>query len=75
MEVLATIIREMKEVKGIKIGEGEVKMSPFVGDTTGSIGICKQPLETILNLSGCDIDNNWQIHETHSPKWKMKLGK
>lgn len=38
VEVPATIIREMKEEKGIKIGEGEVKMSPFVGDTTGSIG-------------------------------------
>ena len=32
MEVLATAIREEKEIKGIKIGKGEVKLSLFADD-------------------------------------------
>ena len=32
LEVLATAIREEKEVKGIQIGKEEVKLSPFADD-------------------------------------------
>ena len=32
MEVLATTIREEKEIKGIQIGKDEVKLSLFAGD-------------------------------------------
>ena len=32
LEVLATAIREEKEIKGIKIGKGEVKLSLFADD-------------------------------------------
>ena len=32
LEVLATAIREEKEIKGIEIGNKEVKLSVFAGD-------------------------------------------
>ena len=32
LEVLATAIREEKEIKGIQIGKEEVKLSLFAGD-------------------------------------------
>ena len=32
MEVLATAIREEKEIKGIQTGKEEVKLSPFADD-------------------------------------------
>ena len=32
LEVLATAIREEKEIKGIQIGKEEVKLSPFADD-------------------------------------------
>ena len=32
LEVLATAIREEKEIKGIQIGKEEVKLSPFASD-------------------------------------------
>ena len=32
MEVLATVIRQGKEIKGIQIGKEEAKLSLFVGD-------------------------------------------
>ena len=32
LEVLATAIREEKEIKGIQIGKDEVKVSPFADD-------------------------------------------
>ena len=31
-EVLATVIREEKEIKGVQIGKGEVKLSLFADD-------------------------------------------
>ena len=34
MEVLATAIREEKEIKGIQIGKEEVKVSLFADDLT-----------------------------------------
>ena len=34
LEVLATLIREQKEIKGIQISKKEVKLSLFVDDTT-----------------------------------------
>ena len=32
VEVLASAIRQQKEIKGIQIGKGEVKLSPFADD-------------------------------------------
>ena len=34
LEVLATVIRKVKEIKGIKTGEIEVKLSLFANDMT-----------------------------------------
>ena len=34
LEVLATAINEVKEIKGIQIGKEEVKLSPFAEDMT-----------------------------------------
>ena len=34
LEVLATVIREEKEIKGIQIGKEEVKLSLFTDDMT-----------------------------------------
>ena len=34
LKVLATAIREEKEIKGIQIGKEEVKLSLFAGDMT-----------------------------------------
>ena len=51
MEVLATAIREEKEIKGIQIGKEEVKLSLFTGDLTLYIGnpkdATRKPLELI----------------------------
>ena len=38
LEVLATEVREEKEIKGIQIGKEEVKLSLFADDTTFYIG-------------------------------------
>ena len=37
LEVLATAIRQEKEIKGIQIGKEEVKLSLFLNDTIVSI--------------------------------------
>ena len=41
LEVLATAIREEKEIKGIQIGKEEVKLSLFAGDMILYIKILK----------------------------------
>ena len=47
LEVLATIIREVKEIKGIQIGKEEVKLSLFVDDM---ILYIKNPKDSIRKL-------------------------
>ena len=50
LEVLATAIREGKEVKGIQIGKEEVKLSLFAHEMILCIKDCKDPTRKLLEL-------------------------
>ena len=50
MEVLATAIREEKEIKGIQIGKEEVKLSLFADDMILYIENPKDATRTLLEL-------------------------
>ena len=50
MEVLATAIREEKEIKGIQVGKEEVKLSLFADDMTLYIQNPKDATRKILEL-------------------------
>ena len=50
MEVLATAIREEKEIKGIQIGKEEVKLSLFADDMILSIENPKDATRKLLEL-------------------------
>ena len=49
LEVLATAIRQEKEIKGIQIGKEEVKLSLFADDLILYIDIPKIPLRNYWN--------------------------
>ena len=50
LKVLATAIREEKEIKGIQIGKEEVKLSLFADDMILSIENCKDTIRKLLEL-------------------------
>ena len=50
LEVLATAIREEKEIKGIQIGKEEVKLSPFADDMILYIENPKESIKKLLEL-------------------------
>ena len=50
LEVLATAIREEKEIKGIQIGKEEVKLSLFADDMTLYIENPKDSIRKLLGL-------------------------
>ena len=50
LEVLATAIREEKEIKGIQIGKEEVKLSLFADDMIPYIANPKQATRKLLEL-------------------------
>ena len=50
MEILATAIREEKEIKGIQIGEEEVKLSLFADDMILYIENAKDCTRKLLEL-------------------------
>ena len=50
MEVLATVIREEKEIEGIQIGKEEVKLSVFADDTILYIEKPKDSTRKLLEL-------------------------
>ena len=50
LEVLATAIREEKEIKGIQIGKGEVKLSLFADDMILYIENPKDSIRKLLEL-------------------------
>ena len=50
LEVLATAIREEKEIKAIQIGKEEVKLSPFADDMILYIGNPKESTRKLLEL-------------------------
>jgi len=50
LEVLATAIRQMKEIKGIQIGREEVKLSLYADDMTLYIENPKESTQKLLKL-------------------------
>ena len=50
LEVLATVITEEKEIKGIQIGKEEVKLSLFADDMILYIGNPKDATRKLLEL-------------------------
>ena len=50
LEVLATAIREVKEIKGIQIGKEEVKLSLFADDMILYLGNPKDSTRKLLEL-------------------------
>ena len=50
LEVLATVIREEKEIKGIQIGKEEVNLSLFADDVILSIENPQDPTRKLLEL-------------------------
>ena len=50
MEVLATAIRQTKEIKGIQIGREEVKLSPYADDMIIYIENPKDSTQKLLEL-------------------------
>ena len=50
LEVLATVFREEKEIKGIQIRKEEVKLSLFADDMILYIEICKDSFRKLLEL-------------------------
>ena len=62
LEVLATAIREEKEMKGIQIGKQEVKLSLFVDDILYIENLkdsIRKLLELISEFSSCRIQNQY----------------
>ena len=50
LEVLATAIRQTKEIKGIQIGRGEIKLSLYADDMTLYIENPKDSTQKLLEL-------------------------
>ena len=50
LEVLATAIREEKEIKGIQIGKEDVKLSLFADDMILYVENCKDTTRKLLEL-------------------------
>jgi hypothetical protein len=50
LEILARAIRQQKEIKGIKVGKGEVKISLFADDMIVYISDRKNSTKELLNL-------------------------
>ena len=67
-EVLATVIRQEKETKGIQMGKEEVKLSSFVGDMIvyieNPIGSTKKLLDLINKLVKW-----WDTKSTFRNQW------
>ena len=63
LEVLATAIREEKEIKGIQVGKEEVKLSLFADDMILYIENPKDRIRKLLELtsefSSCRIQNQY----------------
>ena len=63
LEVVATAIREEKEIKGIQIGKGEVKLSLFADDILLYIENPKDTTRKLLELiNGCSKVTAYKIN-------------
>ena len=84
LEVLATAIREEKEIKGIQIGKEEVKLSLFIGDIILYMENPKDSTRKLLelineysNVAGYKINTHKSLAflYTNNEKQKEKLRK
>ena len=84
LEVLATAIREEKEIKGIQVGKEEVKLSLFTDDMILYIEIPKDATRKLLELinefgkvAGYKLmhRNLWQSYTPTTKNQKEKLRK
>ena len=66
LEVLATAIREEKEIKGIQIGKEEVKLSLFADDVILYIEIPKDSTRKLLEL--INEYNKVAVHKINTQK-------
>ena len=78
MEVLATAIREEKEIKGMQIGK-EVKLSLFADDMILYIENCKDARRKLLELineyrkvAGCKINTQKSLAFLYTSKEKNR---
>ena len=72
LEVLATVIREEKEIKGIQIGKEEVKLSLFADDMILYIESPKDSTRKLLELineyskvAGCKVNTEFPCIPIH----------
>ena len=67
LQVLATAIREVKEIKGIQIGKEEVKLSLFAADTILYIENLKDNIRKLLELISelAKLQDTKSIHRNH----------
>ena len=67
LEVLASLIREKKEIKGIQIGKEEVKLSLFADDMILYIENPKDSIRKLLELISefSKVLNTESIHRNH----------
>ena len=63
LEVLATVIRQEKEIKGIQIGKEEMKLSLFADDYNTNVMIFNK----LLNIS-MQTNSSWVIQFRSSGK-------
>ena len=82
MEVLATAIREEKEIKGIQTGKEEVKLSLFADDTILYIDNPKDATQKLLELindfgkvAGYEINTQNLLHFSTSKGFISKIYK
>ena len=83
LEVLARAIRQQKEIKGIKIGKEEVKISLFADDMIVYISDPKNSTSELLSLinsfnqvAGYKINSSqWPFCTQRINRVKKKLGK
>ena len=85
MEVLVTVIREEKDIKGIQIGKEKVKVSVFADDMIPHIKIPKYAIRKLLGLinefskvAGYKISTQKSLaflHTNNSKDQKEKLRK
>ena len=60
LEVLATVIREGKEIKGMQIGKEEIKLSLFADDMILYIENPKETIRKLLELIGIQQSHRTQ---------------
>ena len=72
IEVLANAIRNKNTIKGIKVGDKEIKTSLYADDTTVFVRDLDSITESLSNLSGLEL-NARKTEGTWLGSWKSSL--